>query len=99
MSPAGMFVTAVVGALDLATGKWRELLEDASDARYIPTGHIVFLRQGTLMAAPFDPGRGRLTGTPAPAVAGIVHALNTGSSINSSGSGQFAVSRAGASAS
>ena len=30
------------------------LLTDAADARYLPTGHLVFLRRGTLWAVPFD---------------------------------------------
>jgi hypothetical protein len=29
-------------------------MQDAADARYVPTGHIVFLRQATLMAVGFE---------------------------------------------
>jgi len=34
--------------------KPQELLSNSSFARYVPTGHIVFMRQGSLMAVQFD---------------------------------------------
>jgi len=48
----------------LETREWRVLLEDAADARYVPTGHLVFMRQGTLMAVRFDPARLEVVGQP-----------------------------------
>jgi serine/threonine-protein kinase len=42
----------VVRSLD--TGEQKVLVEDGADARYVPSGHIVFIRQGVLMAAAFD---------------------------------------------
>src|SRR6185369_13712671 len=38
----------------LETGQQKVLLEDAADARYTASGHLVFVRRGKLMAAPFD---------------------------------------------
>lgn len=38
----------------LATGERKVLLQHAADARYVPSGHLVFLRRGLLMAVPFD---------------------------------------------
>ena len=58
-----------VALLDLKTRKWRVLMQDAADARYLPTGHLVFLRQGTLMAVPFDLNSLDVTGQPVPAIA------------------------------
>ena len=43
-----------VGHVDLETGKLTPLLEPASMARYVPTGHLVVSQGGQLMAAPFD---------------------------------------------
>jgi hypothetical protein len=43
-----------VVAQTLATGERKVLLKDAADARYLPTGHLVFLRRGQLFAVPFD---------------------------------------------
>jgi Tol biopolymer transport system component len=40
--------------LDLDTAKATRLLTSAGNATFIPTGHIVFTRNDTLMAAPFD---------------------------------------------
>ena len=62
--------------LDLKTRKWRVLMADAADARYVPTGHLVFLRQGTLMVVPFDLERHEVTGQPVPAIANVMQALN-----------------------
>jgi len=45
---------AKVVVQSLETGERRILIENAADGRYVPTGHIVFARLGTLMAAPFD---------------------------------------------
>ena len=43
-----------VAALILATGERKVLVESAYDASYLPSGHLVFARQGTILAAPFD---------------------------------------------
>ena len=45
---------AGVGVLSLDTGEYRVLVENGSDGRYAPTGHLVFSRAGALLAAPFD---------------------------------------------
>jgi serine/threonine-protein kinase len=82
-----------VALLDLKTRKWRVLLEDAADARYVPTGHVIFLRQGTLMAVPFDLQREQLVGPPVAVVSSVIQALNAGG-VNTA-AGQFAISDAG----
>jgi serine/threonine-protein kinase len=40
--------------------------------RYLPSGHLVFIHQGTLFAAPFDLERMGLTGPPVPAIEGVL---------------------------
>ena len=42
-------------------------------ARYVPTGHLLFLRQGTLFAAPFDVNRLEVRGTPSPVLEGVAY--------------------------
>jgi eukaryotic-like serine/threonine-protein kinase len=84
-----------VAVMDLATRKWRVLLEDAADARYVATGQLAFLRQGTLMVVPFDLNRLEVTGQPIPAVANIVQGLNTKNTYTDTAAGQFSVSAAG----
>ena len=58
-----------VGRLD---SKERRLLEGIHAAvRYSPTGHLLFIREQTLMAQPFDPDRLALEGHPIPVVEGV----------------------------
>jgi Tol biopolymer transport system component len=84
-----------VVAQDLATGLRKVLLRDAVDARYVPGGHLVFMRLGVLMAAAFDLGRLAVRGEPTPVLEGVGHALTDGSDDNITGAGQFAVASSG----
>jgi hypothetical protein len=85
-----------VALLDLKTRNWSILLEDAADARCIPTGHLVFLRQGTLMVVRFDLGKLRLAGQPVPAVANVMQALNLKTWFGlHTAAGQYSVSDSG----
>jgi eukaryotic-like serine/threonine-protein kinase len=58
-----------LGSLDSPTIE--RLLPDLSSAVYAPPGHLVFAREGTLTAAPFDLVSGRVTGPPV-AIGGAV---------------------------
>jgi serine/threonine-protein kinase len=84
-----------VAALDYKTGQWNVLLEDASDAKYVPGGYLVFLRQGILMAVRFDENRMQTSGTPSPVLSNVMHAINVQNSGHNSGAGQFAISPSG----
>jgi serine/threonine-protein kinase len=42
--------------------------------RYLPSGHLVYMVEGTLFAAPFDLDRLETTGPPAPVLEGVVSA-------------------------
>jgi eukaryotic-like serine/threonine-protein kinase len=67
-----------VAALDTRTGAIREIVSDAFDARYLPTGHLVFARGQALLAAPFDVTTLALTGPPVVMVDRISANLNNG---------------------
>jgi len=84
-----------VAWLDLQTRKWRVLMEDAADARYVPTGHLVFLRKGTLMVVPFDLVRHEVTGQPVPTIANVMQVLNLTSTHSNVTAGQFSISDSG----
>ena len=84
-----------VALLDLKTRKWRVLMEDAADARYIPSGHLVFLRRGTLLAVPFDLNRLDVTGQPVPVIANAMQAIISKNSYYNTCAGQFDVSNSG----
>ncbi len=83
-----------VALLRLATGEWHVLLHDAADARYVPTGHLVFLRQGTLMAVQFDPARQEVIGQPSPLAENVMQAFFN-HFIYHTAAGQFSVSATG----
>jgi eukaryotic-like serine/threonine-protein kinase len=82
-------------ALTMATGTRTPLLRDAADARYVPTtGHLVFLRQGQLFAAPFDPDSLKV-GQARPLLDHVAQALISGAWAEVTGAGQFSVSSGG----
>ncbi len=54
---------AQVGVLDLASGSWRSVLQRASQARYVSSGHLVYVAGGALWAIGFDPVRAETFGT------------------------------------
>ena len=60
-----------VGVLDLRSGTRTVLAEHAAFARYSPTGHIVFERQGRLEAARFSLKSLTTTGAASPIVTGV----------------------------
>ncbi len=79
----------------LETGARKLLIEGGSDARYVPTGHVVFARKGRLMAVPFDLERLEVTGPEVPVVDAINHSIHTGLSLLETGVAQFSFSTSG----
>jgi serine/threonine-protein kinase len=55
---------ARIEAVVLATGERRVLVERGTFPRYVPSGHLIFYRDGELLAAPFDVARLQVTGSP-----------------------------------
>jgi hypothetical protein len=47
-------------------------------ARYVPTGHVLYIHRGTLFALPFDVDRLESTGQPVPVLDGISASTTTG---------------------
>ena len=84
-----------VVALSLETGERKRLLTGAADARYVPSGHLVFLRRGVLHAVPFDPDRLELRGPQAPVLDHVAQSLTGANADDVTRAGQFAVSPAG----
>jgi serine/threonine-protein kinase len=56
----------VVQSLD--TGVRRVVLDPGADARYLPTGHLVYAIEGTIFGVPFDPTTLAVTGSAVPLV-------------------------------
>jgi len=82
-------------AQTLTTGTRKVLLRDAADARYVATGHLVFLRRGVLFAVAFNPERLEVQGTPAAVFEGVAQALTADDSFDVTGAGQFAIMSTG----
>jgi Tol biopolymer transport system component len=63
----------VVRSLD--TGQERTVINGGSDARYLPTGHLVYTTGSVLFAAPFDAATAQLEGAALPVLSGVRRAL------------------------
>ncbi|MDA2925579.1 hypothetical protein MYX65_13185, partial [Acidobacteria bacterium AH-259-L09] len=66
------FDEANIELLVLETGERKVLHQGGSYARYVPSGHLVFVREGTLFGVPFDLDRLEVAGLPAPILEGVV---------------------------
>ena len=55
----------------LATGHRKTLIDAGSDGRYFPTGHLVYMVEGTMMTVSFDLRRMQVTSGAVPVVEGI----------------------------
>ena len=86
---------AQIEALNLESGERRVLVQGGTYPRYAPTGHLVYHRDGALMAVPFDPDRVEVTGAPAPVLEGVMSSLTAGGVPTGSGVAQFGFSRTG----
>jgi eukaryotic-like serine/threonine-protein kinase len=58
----GSFDRARLAVVDLAGGEPKTVIESGYYPHYSPTGHLVFVQRGKVMAAPFDVGRLEVTG-------------------------------------
>ncbi|UCF38141.1 MAG: PD40 domain-containing protein [Acidobacteriota bacterium] len=67
---------ARVGALSLTTGQQVQLV-DGWDGRYVPTGHLVFARDGNLRAIAFDPASLTTKGAEIPLLEDVTQSLFT----------------------
>ncbi|MDA2925063.1 hypothetical protein MYX65_10525, partial [Acidobacteria bacterium AH-259-L09] len=62
----------------LQTGERKVLINGGRDARYVPTGHLLYAQAGTLLAVPFDLARLEVTGGPVPIIEDVSQATSTG---------------------
>ena len=72
------------------------LLSEAADARYLPTGHLAFMRQGTLFVVQFDAQTFAVRGSPVAAVSNVAQSAAAWFADDLTMAGQFAVSPEGA---
>jgi eukaryotic-like serine/threonine-protein kinase len=66
-SPSRIEVASIEG------GAHKTLLPNGTYARFLPSGHIVYLDRGTLFAVPFDLERLEIAGVPAPVLSDVAY--------------------------
>jgi len=69
---------AKIEAIRPSTGERRTVLERASMARYVPSGHLVFGREGFLFAVPFDAKTLETHGNPVPVLENVMGMRSSG---------------------
>ena len=83
----GAFNDARIVVQALESGETTTIVEGGTNPRYVPTGHIVYSRDGALIAIPFDLSQLRVTGPPVKVLDDVL--------TESSGAAQFSVSASG----
>ncbi len=84
----GNFENANVVAERLDTKERKIIYRGAAFARYLPSGHLVFVSKGTLFAAPFNVSRLELNGDPVSVLEHVKYAPDSGGAqISFSGNG------------
>lgn len=86
----GRWDKAQIVVQSLKSGERKILIEGGSDARYLPTGHIVYALGSTLFAIPFDVKKLRRLGSPISVLEGVMR-----SSDGASATADFSVSDSG----
>ena len=89
---SGRWDTAEMVVQTLGSNERAVVWRGGRDARYLPTGHIVYAQGNTLFAVPFDLGRRKVTGNQTPLVEGL--STPAGGAL-ASDTGQYAVSDTG----
>ena len=84
----GDYESARIGAISLETGERRIVLEGGTQARYVPSGHILYVRGKSVFAVPFDAKRREVTGSAVTVLDGV-------SGFALAGFANYAVSRTG----
>jgi Tol biopolymer transport system component len=85
----GSYENADIAVYSMASGKKKIVQHGGYYARYLPSGHLIYMHDGTLFAVTFDFKRLEVTGQPAPILEGVAAAPNV------NGGAQFSFSETG----
>ena len=91
---ASGFTDANIVVQPLPAGPRKIVVRRGSYGRYLPSGHLIYIQDGALFAAPFDLDRLETSGPGVPALEGISE-LASNASGGSAGAAQLAVSENG----
>jgi dipeptidyl aminopeptidase/acylaminoacyl peptidase len=72
------FDDTLIAAYSMTTRQRKVLVEGGASPCYSPSGHLVYARNGLLLAVPFDARRLEITGQPFTALEGVMMSRNTG---------------------
>ncbi len=67
-----------IHTVDLRTGETKLVIENGVWGRYAPTGHLLFVRDHTLMAARFDVKSLQIEGSPVPVLSDLIPDIGQG---------------------
>jgi hypothetical protein len=90
----GNWINAQVAVQSVGTGERRNLIQGGTNPRYAPSGHLVYVQGGSLVAVPFDLQQLTTTGVAVPVVEGVLQSASSGAaqySISSTGSLVYAL--------
>jgi Tol biopolymer transport system component len=73
-----IFEDANIVVYSMASGQRKTLQRGGFYARYLPSGHVVYMHGGTLFAVPFDLKRLEVTGQPTPTLETVVASPGVG---------------------
>jgi Tol biopolymer transport system component len=74
----GSWANGQIAVQSVGAAEHRNLIQGGIYPHYAPSGHIVYVQGGTLIAVPFDPQRLALTGAAVPMIEGILQSTTDG---------------------
>lgn len=84
-----------IAVIPTSGGVPKRLIENATDARFVAPSHLVFAREGVLMAVPFDLANLQVTGTALPLISNVLHSVEGARPAMETGAAFFDVSPSG----
>ncbi len=88
---SGVADDGVIESVDLETGERKILHRGGAYGRWVPSGHLVYVRENTLFAMTFDIDKMEPTGSPSPMVQGVTaNSGNGGAQMSFSQTGTLA---------
>jgi serine/threonine-protein kinase len=79
LSSGATYDDAHIDVLSFRTGERKTIFSGGFFGRYLASGHLIYMHQNMLYAAPFDLGRLMVTGSPQPVVEDVSNNIDLGS--------------------
>ncbi len=69
-----------IAVINTTSGETRIVIDRAADGRFAPNGHLLHVREGTLIATPFDIAKAAMSGRAVPVQSGVLADPRSGAS-------------------